>query len=241
MADEKQQTYPDIPNNQWWKLRGLFSKRLLPNINLQYLQDALGTGPQSARGIYRNLQLFGFVDKDGNTTERANQWRLDDQYSQVCKDIMTDIYPAGLLDAAVETVDRAYLVSWFVRNTRVSTNYAGKNAAVFELLRDANPNKGKEVKSTAGAPARATIRKPKQPVKIVQAVAVTEAQPAPSNGNGQTPAEVKPEKPALPDRLIAPTVHIDIQLHIAPDAPASQIEEIFAAIAKHLYKSRSGE
>src|SRR5271157_1299645 len=153
MTEEKQQTYPDIPFSQWWKLRGLFRNRLVPNINLKYLQDALGIAPQSARGIYRNLQLFGFVDKDGNTTERANHWRVDDQYAQVCKDIMTDIFPSGLLDAPVETVDRNYLVNWFVKNTRVGENYAAKNAAVFELLREADPTKGKDGKATGAAPA----------------------------------------------------------------------------------------
>jgi len=240
MADEKQQTYPDIPLSQWWKIRGLFRNRLVDTINLKYIQDALGVGIQSARGIYRNLQLFGFVDKDGKTTERANHWRLDDQYPQVCKDIMTDIYPVGLLDASPEIADRNYLVNWFVKTTRVGENFAAKNASVFELLREADPTKGKDGKATGSSPAKAQAKKSK-PAKAVTPVAVVEPQAAPSNGNGQSPAEVKPEKPALPDHFVAPTVHIDIQIHLAPDAPSQQIMDLFAAIEKHLYKSRSGE
>jgi hypothetical protein len=240
MADEKQQTYPDIPLSQWWKIRGLFRNRLVDTINLKYIQDALGVGIQSARGIYRNLQLFGFVDKDGKTTERANHWRLDDQYPQVCKDIMTDIYPVGLLDASPEIADRTYLINWFVKTTRVGENFAAKNASVFELLREADPAKGKDGKATGSTPAKAQAKKSK-PVKAVAAVAVVEPQAVPSNGNGQSPAEVKPEKPSLPDRLVAPSVHIDIQIHISPDAPTKQIEDIFTAIENHLYKPRSGE
>lgn len=32
-----------------------------------------------------------------------------------------------------------------------------------------------------------------------------------------------------------PTVHIDLQIHIAPESDAEQIDQIFASIAKHLY------
>jgi hypothetical protein len=238
MAEEKQQTYPDIPISQWWKIRGLFRNRLVDTINLKYLQDALGVKPQSARGIYRNLQLFGFIDKDGKTTDRANHWRVDDQYLQVCKDIMTEIYPVGLLDAPVETTERGYLIDWFVRNTRVGENFAAKNASVFELLREADVAKGKETKATAAGPAKPPARKP-NPAKPASAAAV-ENPVAAVVPPIHIPPEVKPEKPSMPER-ITPTVHIDIQLHISPEAPTAQIEEIFAAIERHLYKQRSGE
>lgn len=244
MADEKQQTYPDIPISQWWNLRSFFIKRLVPNISIQYLKDALGYEASAARGIYRNLQLFGFIDKDGNTTDRANHWRIDEQYPQVCHDILTEIYPAGLVDTPPENVDRTYLISWFVRTTRVSKNYAGKNAAVFELLREADPTKGKDGKAATASPTKSPTRRLK-PARAVAAsvapVAIVEPQTAPSSGNVQSPAEIKPEKLAITERLMTPSIHIDIQIHIAPDAPSQQIEDIFAAIERHLYKPRSGE
>lgn len=34
-----------------------------------------------------------------------------------------------------------------------------------------------------------------------------------------------------------PTLHIDMQIHISPEASADQIEQIFASMAKHLYGS----
>jgi len=243
MADDKQRTYPDIPLSQWWKIRSLFRNRLVDTVTIKYLTDALGVKEPSARGIYRNLQLLGFVDKEGKTTERANHWRVDDQYEQVCKDIMADIYPQGLLDAPVETADRRYLVNWFVRNTRVGENYAAKNATVFELLREADPNKAKDGKATvasAKAPDK-TTRSARTAAAPVIPVAIAEPPVAPSNGIGRPQAEVKPEKPVIPERLVTPSVHIDIQIHIAPDAPSSQIEDIFSAIERHLYKQRSGE
>jgi hypothetical protein len=38
-----------------------------------------------------------------------------------------------------------------------------------------------------------------------------------------------------------PSVHIDIQIHIAPEASTDQIEQIFASMAKHLYGGRERE
>ena len=34
-----------------------------------------------------------------------------------------------------------------------------------------------------------------------------------------------------------PSLHIDIQVHISPDASADQIDQIFSSMAKHLYKN----
>lgn len=38
-----------------------------------------------------------------------------------------------------------------------------------------------------------------------------------------------------------PSVHIDIQVHIAPESSADQIDQIFASMAKHLYGARPAE
>jgi len=42
----------------------------------------------------------------------------------------------------------------------------------------------------------------------------------------------------------APDIHIDIQIHIAPDAPESQIDKIFESIARHfnrLFRNKDNE
>lgn len=35
---------------------------------------------------------------------------------------------------------------------------------------------------------------------------------------------------------LKPSVHIDLQIHISPDASVEQIDAIFASMAKHLYQ-----
>lgn len=54
--------------------------------------------------------------------------------------------------------------------------------------------------------------------------------------------------PAARDRSAAPTkgttggpsLHIDVQVHISPEASPDQIDQIFASMAKHLYGEKSG-
>ncbi len=38
-----------------------------------------------------------------------------------------------------------------------------------------------------------------------------------------------------------PSVHIDIQIHIAPESSSEQVDQIFASMAKHLYGGRDRE
>ncbi len=36
-------------------------------------------------------------------------------------------------------------------------------------------------------------------------------------------------------RLSTPSIHVDVQVHIDPNASAEQIDKIFASMARHLY------
>lgn len=40
---------------------------------------------------------------------------------------------------------------------------------------------------------------------------------------------------------LGPALHIDVQIHISPEASADQIDQIFASMAKHLYGSKKPE
>ena len=35
-----------------------------------------------------------------------------------------------------------------------------------------------------------------------------------------------------------PSIHIDIQIHISPEASTDQIDQVFKSMAKHLYGER---
>jgi hypothetical protein len=52
----------------------------------------------------------------------------------------------------------------------------------------------------------------------------------------QQPAVNPASNPASSNLLAAPGVHINLEIHISADATADQIDLIFAAMAKHIYK-----
>ncbi len=66
--------------------------------------------------------------------------------------------------------------------------------------------------------------------KAPPAPGVQPAEKAAAPGTSQITVGVKPQSPT-----VVPTIHIDLQIHISPDADPGQIDLIFAAMAKHLY------
>lgn len=71
-----------------------------------------------------------------------------------------------------------------------------------------------------------------------------DGQPAPSVQTGpiHSPVSSPPERiqGARPS-IVPPSVHIDLQIHISPEASPDQIEPVFRSMAKHLYGAREGE
>jgi len=63
------------------------------------------------------------------------------------------------------------------------------------------------------------------------------------SGVVQPPAAEMPSPNARLNSPInhSPSVHIDIQIHISPEATVNQIEQIFKSMATHLYRSRASE
>jgi len=55
-----------------------------------------------------------------------------------------------------------------------------------------------------------------------------------------TPAGQAPPVAARPPAQ-GPTLHIDIQVHISPEASPDQIEQVFASMAKHLYGAKKAD
>lgn len=60
------------------------------------------------------------------------------------------------------------------------------------------------------------------------------------SGQVHMPVASQPATPAQqnPSANYSPSVHIDIQIHISPEASGDQIDQIFKSMAKHLYSSR---
>lgn len=101
----------------------------------------------------------------------------------------------------------------------IGQSAASKIANTFILIRTAKVKEPTAKKATApknGAPkkkARETMTVPETP-SIQPQIAPAQDRPA---------------------GVVSPSVHIDIQVHISPDASAEQIDKIFESMAKHLY------
>jgi hypothetical protein len=69
-----------------------------------------------------------------------------------------------------------------------------------------------------------------------------EQQPSPVVHTGPMHAAVAHQAPAPQNpglgTVITPSVHIDIQIHISPEASTDQIDQIFKSMAKHLYGAK---
>lgn len=224
---EKKNSYPILPLANWWALRNRFKQSIPSVVSPGFVATVLNMKEKSARGnIISHLVDMGIIDQDGKPLERANKWRDDQHYPEVCREILNEVYPKELLEALPgPSLDRADVKRWFAVNTGLGEVAVGRMAAFYELLITADPSDAQGISSKKPASPKPTA-KPK-------ARAVTPPPPAsPKQSETIQQSENQSEKPSA-----QPTIHLDIQIHISPDTTAEQIDLIFASMAKHLYKN----
>lgn len=226
--ESNRRTYPVIAANAWWKLRQQFRQSVPAQVTARYLATVLGVQEKSAEAnVLIGLRAVGLVDKQGTPTPRANGWRDDELYAQICKEIREEVYPQELRDAVPDPSSAGDAArGWFMRATGSGESAAGKMASLYSRLTIADPSAGQ----------KQTSRKPKKPPR--------------SGSNRQQPAPAAPEKkqrsepkqgpsPALPDPEM-PEVRLNLEIRIDASVTPDQIDQIFASMAKHIYR-RSDE
>lgn len=230
MAEGKK-TYPMISTGAWWKLRDQFQKTLPGNVSRSYLATVLGMEERSAGNLLGPFRTIGIIDDDGKPTERANHWRFDDDYRAVCQAMLQEVYPEELRHAvSTPSANREGAIRWFMRSASVGRAGATKMATTYELIAESDP-----ATRIALQPARASRSKqPKTRSKTKKLPNTASGDPAPAPATSD-PAALGGGAVTSP-RSEGPALHIDLQIHIAADASAEQIDQIFASMAKHLYK-----
>lgn len=229
MAEEKIKTgYPMIPESNWWGIRSQFNKTLPSAVSVNYLKTLLGlTTDQAAKNLISPLKTLGVLEEDGSPAELANLWRTDSTYAQACETMLKSTYPQELLDLFPDKdYDRNKVKEWFKTTGKLGESAANKATSLFALLKSA------EIKAAVGS-AQGTGKKAKTTKKaktpITQPVAqeeVTAQHDEVLSTEGASPIKQLPQM----------AMHIDLQIHISPDASPEQIDAIFASMAKHLYK-----
>jgi hypothetical protein len=230
-GEEARRSYPRIPASNWWTLRKRFTQTLPGRVDADYLQSVLGITAPSAKNLIPPLRTLGLIDEDGKPTDRGSDWRHDEDYARVCRDIIADIYPAGLTDTfpPSDDLDTDGVKRWFMRNAKQGEGSAGLMASFYALLARADSAEASE--------------RPAKKSPITSRVASRKADPNPRPATAATQTTVSPrvreaDERQLLDALHAdrgPAVHIDVQVHISADSSAEQIDQIFESMARHLY------
>jgi len=225
MAEAKR-TFPMLPVGHWWALRKKF-KQSIPGVVIDnYLATVLDMEVNSARAnVLPFLRSLGILDEDGKPKERAKLWRDDGHYPEVCQAILKEVYPKDLLDAVPDPkASREMAQRWFANHTGAGEAACRRMAALYAVLVEANPRSETE-------PAKA--RDPARPAKNLAQRARPERKEK-SQSSPNPPAAAPAAQNAVP--TTGPGININLQVHISADASPDQIEQIFAAMAKHIYR-----
>ncbi|MHB1689039.1 MAG: DUF5343 domain-containing protein [Ignavibacteriaceae bacterium] len=227
MAKEQKDNYPNLPSKLWWQLREKFKTSIPSTITPGYVATALDMKESSAKAnVMPALIKLGFVDDKFKPKDRVYEWRDDKSYSKVCEEIIKEIYPEELIEALPgPNPPRVSVERWFANKAKVGANAAKKMAITYEILCEADFKKGEESISNA----KSINDKPKSKIKDKIERSTTKR-----TDNGKT---VKGEDEDI-NKDFNPSVHIDIQIHISPDASPEQIDKIFISMSKHIFKKK---
>ncbi len=229
----EKQFFPMMPETSWWALRQQFKKTIPSLLSVSYLKSLLGlTSDQSARNLLSPLKQMKIIDDDGKPLPRANDWRNDDKYQTVCQEILQEIYPSELLELFPEkVVDSSAVKNWFMDVCAVGASAASKNAATFVMLKSGEIKDSANTKTTTKSTKAKTTPTTKSDDKFMKKAPMSvDTPPVIASHQSMPPTNGTSE--------VVPSVHIDLQIHISPEASPSQIDAIFASMAKHLYGRR---
>jgi hypothetical protein len=126
--EAKKTTYPKMPASNWWDLRRRFQQSPPKTIGVDYLLSALGlTSEKAAANLLSPLRTIGLIDENNAVTQRAHDWRDDDSYADVCRQIIQDIYPATLIELfPPPQPDLDGVRRWFARNAGIGEGAASQ-------------------------------------------------------------------------------------------------------------------
>jgi len=225
MAKEKRTRFPKIAVRNWWLLRAKFKQKVPTVVTISYLAPTLGMADKSARAnVWTPLKAIGLINKDGTPTQLAYDWRDDKKYPEVCEKVREKIYPEALHDAfPTAEADPSEIERWFMNYAKVGAPAAKMHASFYKLLVEADPSKSAEA------------LKEKPPTRILE--------PKKKEPKKTEPEKTEPRPDEGPDSEVTgrfPSMHLNIQIHIAADASPDQIDKIFASMARHLKDFRVG-
>lgn len=224
MAEPKV-AYPIVTEQRWWALRDRFRKSLPARVTAAYLQSVLDISPKTATAVeIPTLKRLGLISKEGAPTDLAKKWRDDHQYADACTEIRSAVYPEELQHTAPDPEkDEGAAVRWFMNQGEVGEKAARYMARTYRLLSGSSPKE-------AGDRPEPRRKSGDDGAKQAVRAAKPRAAPIPESKDLKKIRDL-----GASQQSPTPSLHIDVQVHIAADATPEQIDQIFASMSKHLY------
>ncbi len=216
------ESYPAIGKKPWAQVRARVATTPSWKVTDQSVSAslAMGSAASARQNVINPLKKMGLVDDDGGLTDRGRKWRTEDGYAEACDEILAEVYP----DTLVHLIDadgqphRDAVRRWFDQQG-YGSSAASQMTATFMLI------------------ASKAIPEPVAPGSANGQAKKAAAPKAPAKKTGKQEEELPPPPPPpAPPASHGPNLHLDIQIHIPPDASAEQLDRIFASMAKHLYR-----
>jgi len=228
---EKKGSFPSIPTPHWWTLRKKFKQSIPGVVTDNYVASVLNMQLNSAQAnVMPALRATKIIDRDGKPLDRAKRWRDDEAYPAVCEEIRKDIYPDDLLHAIPDPVkNRTAAERWFANHTGAGTAAVTKMVTFYALLTEADPKKAPE--ETTSSSAKGKAKAATRPARKVERAAVRQVSTDTGGAGAEGASKGKSDAGGR-----GPAVHINLQIHISADASTDQIDQVFASMAKHIYK-----
>lgn len=211
----------------WWTLRRSFQRSLPKAVTDTYLAAVLTLQERPAKDVLRNLKLLGLVGEDNEPTDLANRWRDDDQYAEACREIASYAYADELLSAVPgPEPDTSVAAQWFQSSRRLGQGAARNAARTYGLVVSAKLSDD----DGGSTPSRANSgsKNGKSPKKAKGAGSGSQSSGTRANPGGG-------ESRKTPGAFEMPRPQIAVQVNIAPEMTAEQIDQVFASMARHFY------
>ena len=233
--DSRRVKYPYLPAKAWWALRKKFLQTIPSHVTPLYLATVLDMTEKSARGnVLPGLKAVGLIEEDGATTSLAAQWRDDERYPEVCRQIRKDLYPAALLDAVPDpSIDKETAQRWFMNTTGSGQQAARKMVALYSLLTKADPSGAEKAVAPKSKKQSPQKSKGQSPAPASPAVQETENN---QQGLPDSIQERHPRVTRVPEGIELPEMRLNLEIRIDASVTPEQIDLIFASMAKHLYR-----
>jgi len=207
--------YTTVPGKLTSLLKKMREVGVPTKADQKWLQS-LGFKSSNDRTMIGILKYIGFMDESGVPTSRWREYR-GANHKQVLANAVREGY-SGLFDVYPDAHDRS---TQDIEHVVSTSSSAGKQAVT------------KTVKTFQALCAEADFS-----ALGGTSTAFSQEETPNDNSNGNE-SQFDSSAKRTPDNsggTSAPSLHVDIQVHISPEATAEQIDQIFASMSKHLYR-----